>query len=972
MRTAGWRPIAVVALLLGALAAPAAAVAAPPCSGAFAGEPWCDRSKSPDERAGALVTRLTLTEKFELMGGDDSTGVSNTIPNPQTGEIHTGTSLGIPRLGIPNLFFSDGPVGPRQGQATPLPSPIGLAATFDPRLAERHGAVVGNEAKLKGNDVVFGPAVNIMRNPRGGRTFEYYGEDPFLTARTAVGWIRGAQGEGVIGNVKHFAVNSQEGPPDQPGGNRFVTNAIIDERTLREIYLPHFEAAVREADVGTVMGSYNAVNGSPATENRHLLLDILKGDWGFDGFVLTDYTAQRSTVNAANNGLELELPQAFFFRPEALAAAVAGRQIGEDVIDEHVRRILRVYFKYGVFDRERYPYNRDDLVDKPAHNAETRAIEESSITLLKNSGDTLPVSSRRVRSIAVIGPSADEYKSGGGSSNINPYSPPVTPCDGIRDRGAAEGIDVTCATGSSAAEAAAAARGKDLAIVVATDNLTEFVDKRCLDLQDSCDGNNDGDQDGRIRAVAEANPSTVVLLETGAPVLTPWTDDVEGVVQAWYPGQEGGTAIARVLFGDVDPGGRLPVSFPQAAGDVPTAGDPAAYPGAGADARYSEGVFQGYRHYDEKGIAPRFAFGHGLSYSSYRYGPLRVEPAADGSPRAVVEVDVTNTGSRTGTEVPQLYLGMPDPKPGVTQPPRWLRGFEKLTLAPGQTRTARFALDPRAFSYWDVEADDWRVARGCYEVIVGRSSRDTQGSAVLEQGGATCAGAVPRRNAPTTVVPTRPVGGGGGASPTTCQATSGFGSVAARGAGRGLRLSSTPRGNGGGPVRIDVFQVSSGRRVLRERRVARFSSRSGTTRWNGRSARGDGYYFARFRNGADVRRVTLRRTGGRFRVVSPGFYRRATCDLLPSFKLERAVFGGTGRRPLRISYRLARAARVTVTVTRGARVVRRFAARRDLSGRTVRRIVPLRGLRRGTYRVKLSAVTQAGERISSTLAARRL
>ena len=716
--------LAVIAAL-----APAGPVEAAGRCGDPAQRLWCDTARSADARAGLLLRELTADEKYGLMAGDDFVGVFNP---PLPGQ-HTGTSDGVPRLGIPTVYYSDGPVGPRQGQATPLPAAMALAATFDPGTARIHGGVVGNEAKLKGNDFVLGPTVNIMRTPLGGRTFEGYGEDPFLTSRIGVGWIRGLQAEGVVGNVKHYAANNQEGQVDQPGSNRFFVDAKIDERTLREIYLPHFEAAVREARVGTVMGAYNGVNGQRATENRHLLLDILKGDWRFDGFVLTDYEAQRSTVNAANNGLELELPKEQFYNRPALAAAVATGQIGPEVIDEHVRRILRVYFRYGLFDREAYR-NDDAQIDKAAHARATRVIEERAITLLKNRGRLLPVDPARVRSIAVIGPDAADYKSGGGSSNISPFSPPVTPCEGIMRRGRQSGAQVSCAEGARPDEAAAAARGKDLAIVVASDNQTEFADKGCLELQDRCDANDAGDQDGRIRAVAGANPNTVVLLESGGPVLMPWFGDpgVRAVLEAWYPGQEGGTAIARVLFGDVDPGGRLPVSFPRAAGDIPTAGDPAAYPGAGTSVEYKEGVFVGYRHYDERRIAPLLPFGFGLSYTSFRYRDLRVVPSGRGRYR--VTMAVGNSGRRRGFAAPQLYLGLPEPSPSVPQPPRALKGFAKLSLAPGRGRRVSFSLDARSLSYFDVAANRFRVAPGCYRVMAGASSRDIRAASTLAVG----------------------------------------------------------------------------------------------------------------------------------------------------------------------------------------------------------------------------------------------
>ncbi len=938
--------LALAALL--AVLLPAGAVAAGRCGD----HPWCDTSLSADQRAGLLLAQMTLDEKLELMGGDDSTGVLN----PPFGQPHTGTSNGIPRLGIPTTYFSDGPVGSRQGKATPLPSAIGLAASFDPALARRHGAVIGNEAKLKGNDFVFAPTVNIMRTPLGGRTFEGYGEDPFLTSRIAVGWLGGLQGEGVVGNVKHYAANNQEGSRTQPGSNRFVVDARVDERTLREIYLPAFEAAVKEADVGTVMAAYNALNGSPATENRHLLLDVLKGDWGFKGFVLTDYEAQRSTVNAANNGLELELPQAQYFRPELLRAAIAARQIGEDVIDEHLRRILRTYFAYGLMDRDAHP-NDDALIDKAAHDRETAAIEEGSIVLLRNEGSLLPVDPATVRSIAVIGPDGERYRSGGGSSNISPFTPPTTPCAGLRARGEAAGIAVTCETSPDAGAATAAAKAADLAVVVASDNQTEFIDKACLDLQDRCDGNSAGDQDGRIAAVAAANPRTVVLLETGGPVLTPWWESVGAVVEAWYPGQEGGTAIARVLFGDADPGGRLPVTFPKRAEDIPTAGDPEAYPGTGTTVTYKEGVLVGYRHYDERGIEPRAPFGHGLSYTSFAYRNLRIRPRDARGTDVTVTADVRNTGTRAGVAVPQLYLGLPDPGAGVAQPPRALKGIAKLTLAPGASQRVEFVLDERSFSYWDVGADDWALAPGCVDVSVGRSSRDLPLSGRLSLGGADCGAGAARAG-----------------EESACAATAGFARARVRARARALRITGRPRGGARRPV-ADVFRVSAGRRVLREHRVARVRLRGGRAALRARRLP-RGVFFVRLRtraaNGrADVRRFTFERRGGRLR-ARPDHYRRASCGALPSFKLERPVFGGTNFVPLRIALRVRDRSRVGVRVTRGRATVRRFAARTVRPGRTLRLLVPAARTARGDHRVRVTVRPRSGGRVTAVLTSRRL
>ena len=575
--------------------------------------------------------------------------------------------------------------------------------------------------RKKGNDVVHAPTVDIMRTPLAGRTFEGYGEDPWLSSRLAVRWIQGAQSQGVIGNVKHFAPNSQEGaPPGAPPlaatvGGRFIVDARVDPRTLREIYLPAFEAAVKEADVGTIMCAYNRLNGSPACENRELLQRILRDDWGFDGFVVADYGfATKSTANSANNGLELDMPQGFFYSQPNLAAAVATGQVTPATIDLRVGNILRTLFRFGAFDRAAYPAG-DNQIDKAGHDAVAQEVEEQGMVLLRNRG-MLPLNASRLKSIAVIGSVADSYKGGGGSSAIRPFSFSSPRAEIARRAG--PGVQVRYDSGDDPERAAAVARGADVALVFAADTATEGVDKSNLATDD----------DALVEAVAAANPRTTVVLETAGPVLTPWRDRVNAIVEAWYPGQAAGRAIARVLFGDTDPGGRLPATFPRRMQDVPTMGDREAYPGL-IEVRHKEGVFVGYRHYDQRGLHPAFPFGHGLSYTSFSYRGLRIRKGSGDT--AAVSVEVRNTGRRTGSEVAQLYLGLPDVGASIRQPPRALKGARKLTLRPGQRRRVGFRLDARALSYWHEGSRSWRVAAGCYGVQVGRSSRDIRQSGAL-------------------------------------------------------------------------------------------------------------------------------------------------------------------------------------------------------------------------------------------------
>lgn len=740
--------LGVPALTLGT---PAGAATTSPC-GDSAQRPWCNTALSPDQRALLLQQAMTETEEIQLLGGD----VAHEAP-------HTGATYAIPRLGIPAVYFSDGPVGPRQGEATAMPIPMALAATFDRGAVAAEGAEIADEAKAKGNDVVFAPTVNIMRTPQGGRTFEAYGEDPFLVASSAVSWIEAAQGQGVLADIKHLAANNQEGQLGVPPitgalGSRTFVDANVDARTLHEIYFPAFEAAVKQADVATVMCSYNRLNGTYACENGQLLQQVLEHDWGFRGMVVSDYGAAHDTVANLNNGLDFE-PSGpaltlLSYNPQQIQLALDSGLVSRATLDEHVRRMLRTFFAYGIFDRSRY-VDSDAQIDKPAHAATAEQVEEHAITLLRNDG-VLPLPAS-TRSIAVIGPYADRFVTGGGSGQVKPFSV-TTALAGIKAR-AGSGVRVSYADGSDQSAAVAAAKAADVAVVVVGDIETEGNDKACAGLNCANDlVNNEGmtltgggcstplppncpingsDQDGLISAVAAANPHTVVVLETGAPVLTPWRGQVGALLEAWYPGQEGGTAIARVLFGDADPGGRLPVTFPASVSQLPTAGSVAQYPGLGVEEYYTEGVDVGYRWYDAHGLTPAYPFGFGLSYATVRYSGLQVRPGSGG---AVVTVDVTNAGSRPGVAVPQLYLGLPST--AVPQPPWQLKGYDSISLAPGQSARVTFPVNARSLAYFDTASNSWRVAPGCYQVAVGSSSRDLGTPLVAAVGGASCPGAV--------------------------------------------------------------------------------------------------------------------------------------------------------------------------------------------------------------------------------------
>jgi beta-glucosidase len=720
----------IVALLLTLAVWPAAADAAGQCGS----HPWCDTSLSPDRRADLLIGALTPAERIGLLAGDASAGVTGAAGT------HTGVEAGVPRVGLPPLHLTDGPVGIRQGPSTAFPSSLSLAATFDLALARRDGALIGNEAKLKGNDIVYAPTINLLRTPLWGRAFESLGEDPFLTAQLGVAWIRGLQKQGVIANVKHFAVNNQEGRKLANGtvaGNRYKVDARVDERTLMEMYLPQFEAAVKDGDPGSVMCSYNRLNGPHACENTWLLQRILRHRWGFKGFVLADYGASKHIGSGLLAGLDFEpFPYVDFdggenYRPALIAATIAAHRTTQARVDAAVHHVLRTLFAYRFFDRDAY-VDDDSRVDRTGHAEEARRLAEAGTVLLKNKGGVLPFRARKLKSLAIIGADADIYKNGGGSSNIQPYSF-VTPRAGIAAR-AGSGVDVRYDTGVDLDRATSVARAADAAVVVVADTAGEGEDKACLALD--CGSVDKLKRDALVLRVAAANPRTVVVLETAGPVLTPWRGRVKGILEAWYPGSGGGAAIARVLFGDVDPGGRLPATFPRRARDLPTAGSARRYPGVKDVVHYSEGPLIGYRWYDKRHIAPAFPFGYGLSYTRFGFRHLRVDRLQHSS-AALVNFDVVNAGRRAGVAVPQVYVGLPGAR-GRVQPPRQLKAFDSVTLRRGGHAHMRFLLPSRAFSYWNSRRDRWQVAPGCYGVFVGSSSRHIALRGRLALNGGSC------------------------------------------------------------------------------------------------------------------------------------------------------------------------------------------------------------------------------------------
>ena len=685
--------------------------------------PWLDGHKSPDQAAHELLAAMTFDEKITMLHG--------TEPGWFTYYFTSGHVPANPRLCIPDLVLNDASngVGSPQLQVTAYPVGIAQAANWDPDLAHDFGRALGAEAWHKGVNVQLGPGMNIARVPMNGRNFEYFGEDPYLAGQGAAAAIRGIQEEHVIATAKHYALNNQE-------TDRNTVSVDVDDRTLHEIYLPAFEASVKQGDVGAVMCSYNKVHGAWACENPLLLNKILKKEFGYSGFVMSDWGATHSTAPAVNAGLDMEM-NAFNngqYLGAALKSAVAAGQVRMSRVNDMVVRILRTMFGVGVFEHPATPMPEGYLsaADTPEHVALARRMSADGTVLLKNERGALPLGGTG-QHIALIGSAAGPHGAlnvynGGGSSRVDYPARVVSPLQGITARAAQNGDSVVYADGNLVADAVAAASTADVAVVFANDAETEGVDRQNLKLRTGvcflqCVYSQQ-DQDALISAVARANPNTVVVLNTGGPVTMPWLDQVAGVLEAWYPGQEGGNAIASVLFGDVNPSAKLPQTFPRSEKDLPTR-TPLQYPGINLRQRYSEGLLVGYRWYDARNITPLFPFGHGLSYTTFRYSDAGAEKTAGG---ATVRVTLRNTGRLAGAEVAQVYVEQPA---SAGEPPRQLGGFKKVFLQPGETRTVTIAIDKRAFSRWNSKAHAWQVVDGVHGIAVGSSSRDIRATATV-------------------------------------------------------------------------------------------------------------------------------------------------------------------------------------------------------------------------------------------------
>jgi beta-glucosidase len=682
---------------------------------------------------------MTLDEKIQLVHGSMAM-LGPKIPRALGGD---GFVPGIPRLGIPDLNLIGAGVGVTNlgkrtnGQSTALPASLAETATWDPKLAYEFGTVIGRETRDQGFNVSLGGGNDIMREPRNGRNFEYHGEDPILAGKIIGQELKAIQDQGVIADIKHYALNCQE-------TDRMGVSSNLDQRSMRELDLLAFEIGIKDSGVGTVMCAYNRVNGVYSCENDYLLNQVLKKDWGFQGWVMSDWGATHSTVKAATAGLDQEFFQNKYFSAP-LKIAVENGEVPVSRLDDMVHRILRTMFAFGVIDNP--PVIKP--IDAEADSAVAQRVEEQGAVLLRNEENQLPLKPSSLHSIAVIGSHADAgVLSGGGSAQVEPVGgnavppkeippgpngflavlvwDPSSPLRAIRAK--APNAKVNYDDGTDPAATAKLASTSDVAIVFVYQHTHEGADLENLSLPDH--------QDELVKQVAAANPHTIVVLENGDPVLMPWLNSVKAVLESWYPGQRGGEAIANILFGDVNPSGKLPISFPKSEADLPHLTIPAPPPSnqpaseellptpVFIDANYTEGLKVGYRWYDAENKDPLFPFGFGLSYTSFSYSQLKV---ASGKTVQVSFV-VKNTGSRAGAEVSEVYLGLPA---SANEPPKRLVAWEKVQLDPGQSRTVTVSLEPKSMSVFNVEKDAWDLLPGDYLVFAGGSSRHTPLTATL-------------------------------------------------------------------------------------------------------------------------------------------------------------------------------------------------------------------------------------------------
>jgi beta-glucosidase len=650
-----------------------------------------------------IISKLTLEEKASLCSG-----------------LEFWRLQGIERLGIPSIMVTDGPHGLRKQEgssdhlgiydsvpATCFPSAVGMATSWNRELINKVGVALGEECQAEDVAILLGPGANIKRSPLCGRNFEYFSEDPYLSSEMAANHIKGVQSQGVGTSLKHFAANNQE-------YRRMSIDAVIDERTLREIYLASFEGPVKEAKPWTVMAAYNKVNGEYASENEYLLKDILKDEWGFEGIVVSDWGAVNEREKALNNGLELEMP-ANSVGDQKIVNAIKNGQLSEEELDKAVERLLTIIFKAVDHKKENATYSRE------AHHHLAREVARESMVLLKNEDQILPL--KRKGTIAIIGEFVKKPRfQGGGSSHIVPTKlenilVEIESISGNANVIYAQGYNLDSDTVNEKLinEAKEVAAGADTAVLFV--GLPESYESEGYDREHLRIPENHVQL---IEAIAEVNQNIVVVLSNGSPIIMPWIDQVKGLLEGYLGGQALGGAIADLLFGDANPSGKLAETFPQKLSDNPSFLN---FPGDGDKVEYKEGIFVGYRYYDKKEIDPLFPFGYGLSYTNFEYSNLIIDKKEIKDTETVsVRLKVKNSGSVPGKEVVQLYIK--DVASTVSRPGKELKGFEKVELQPGEQKTVTFVLDKRSFAYYNVHLKDWHVETGEFEVLIGKSSRE--------------------------------------------------------------------------------------------------------------------------------------------------------------------------------------------------------------------------------------------------------
>ncbi len=696
--------------------------------------PWMNKSLSPDQRADLLAGQMTLDEKISLLHGG-GWGLIFASPDAPPSKSVGGAGFipGIPRLGIPDLQMADAAAGVTRSAlfgrySTALPSCLAEAASWDLDLARAYGTLIGTELRNQGYNMTLGGGINLAREPRNGRIFEYKGEDPILAGKLVGAEMKALQAQGIIGDIKHYALNDQE-------GGRSYVNVKAEKRAIRESDLLAFEIGVKESGAGAVMCSYNLLNGDYACENSYLLTDVLKKDFGFQGFVLSDWGGTHSVAKAALAGLDMEMPTSTYFG-DALKKAVESGEVPAARVDNMVHRILRSEFAVGLFDN---PAERQ-VPDVSQGFEVAQHVAEQSIVLLKNTNAQLPLSAAHVRTIAVIGSNADVgVLSGGGSAQVdpmggNPVAQPAgmgifdrvvwhrsSPLKAIRDK--APHADVQFDSGADAGAAARLAKASDVAIVFVNQPSSEGRDHESLSLPNH--------QDSLVSAVAAANPHTIVVLETGGPVTMPWAGEVSAAMEAWYPGIRGAQAIASVLFGDVNPSAKLPLTFAKSEADLPhpqltkqppprnDADTTEFLPGFKDNTRkfdvtYDEGLKVGYKWYDAEKKEPLYPFGFGLSYTTYKYSGMKAT-------KDTVTFEVANTGARAGAEIAEVYATLPQ---AAGEPFKRLVAWEKVKLAPGESKSVTLHLEPFYLSIFNANKDAWELIPGEYTIQAGASSRD--------------------------------------------------------------------------------------------------------------------------------------------------------------------------------------------------------------------------------------------------------